>query len=222
MIIMPYFLVILAYFIGSVSAAIITCKLMGKVDPRTVGSHNPGATNVLRYAGKKAALFTLLGDLLKGLIPVAIGHALGLNWQWLGLVGLAAFLGHLYPVYYGFKGGKGVATALGVYLGLQPIVGIVVVLSWLISALIFNISSLSALIATLLAPLYFYWVSDSLPLFIILVVMTGFIYWRHRSNIVEIIAGTEDKIVEKGNKVTEDITEEIEKIEIDEIVDDMD
>lgn len=222
MIIMPYFLVILAYFIGSVSAAIITCKLMGKVDPRTVGSHNPGATNVLRYAGKKAALFTLLGDLLKGLIPVAIGHALGLNWQWLGLVGLAAFLGHLYPVYYGFKGGKGVATALGVYLGLQPIVGIVVVLSWLISALIFNISSLSALIATLLAPLYFYWVSDSLPLFIILVVMTGFIYWRHRSNIVEIIAGTEDKIVEKGNKVTEDIAEEIEKIEIDEIVDDMD
>ncbi len=222
MIIMPYFLVILAYFIGSVSAAIITCKLMGKVDPRTVGSHNPGATNVLRYAGKKAALFTLLGDLLKGLIPVAIGHALGLNWQWLGLVGLAAFLGHLYPVYYGFKGGKGVATALGVYLGLQPIVGIVVVLSWLISALIFNISSLSALIATLLAPFYFYWVSNSLPLFIILVVMTGLIYWRHRSNIVEIIAGTEDKIVEKGNKVTEDIAEEIEKIEIDEIVDDMD
>ena len=219
---MPYFLVILAYFIGSVSAAIITCKLMGKVDPRTVGSHNPGATNVLRYAGKKAALLTLLGDLLKGLIPVAIGHALGLNWQWLGLVGLAAFLGHLYPVYYGFKGGKGVATALGVYLGLQPIVGIVVVLTWLISALIFNISSLSALIATLLAPLYFYWVSDSLPLFIILVVMTGFIYWRHRSNIVEIIAGTEDKIVEKGNKVTEDIVEEIDNIEIDEIVDDMD
>jgi len=222
MIIMPYFLVILAYLIGSVSAAIITCKLMGKVDPRTVGSHNPGATNVLRYAGKKAALFTLLGDLLKGLIPVAIGHAIGLNWQWLGLVGLAAFLGHLYPVYYGFKGGKGVATALGVYLGLQPIVGIVVVLTWLISALVFNISSLSALIATLLAPLYFYWVSNSLPLFIILVVMTGFIYWRHRSNIVEIIAGTEDKIVEKGNKVTEDIAEEIEKIEIDEIVDDMD
>lgn len=223
---MPYFLVILAYFIGSVSSAIITCKLMGKVDPRTVGSHNPGATNVLRYAGKKAALFTLLGDLLKGLIPVAIGHAMGLNWQWLGLIGLAAFLGHLYPVYYGFKGGKGVATALGVYLGLQSIVGIVVVLTWLISALIFNISSLSALIATLLAPLYFYWVTDSLPLFIILVVMTGFIYWRHRSNIVEIIAGTEDKIVEKGNKVTEDISddlvEEIDNIEIDEIVDDMD
>ena len=215
---MPYFLVILAYFIGSVSAAIITCKLMGKVDPRTVGSHNPGATNVLRYAGKKAALLTLLGDLLKGLIPVAIGHAAGLDWQWLGLIGLAAFLGHLYPVYYGFKGGKGVATALGVYIGLQPLVGIVVVLSWLIAALIFNISSLSALIATLLAPLYFFWVTDSLPLFIILAIMTGFIYWRHRTNIVEIIDGTEDKIVEKGNKVTEDL----DNLDIDEIVDDID
>jgi len=206
---MPYFLVILAYFIGSASSAIITCKIMGKVDPRTVGSKNPGATNVLRYGGKKAAFFTLLGDLLKGLIPVFIGHVLGLDWQWLGLIGLAAFLGHVYPIYYGFKGGKGVATALGVYIGLQPIVGILVVITWLISALIFNISSLSALIATLLAPLYFFWVTDSLPLFITLVVMTTFIYWRHRSNIIEIIDGTEDHIVEKGNKVTESLEEEI-------------
>ena len=198
---MPYFLpislTILAYFIGSVSAAIITCRLLNKVDPRTVGSKNPGATNVLRHAGKKAALFTLVGDLLKGLIPVAIGHAFGLDWMWVGLIGIAAFLGHLYPVYYGFKGGKGVATALGVYLGLHPVIGIVVAITWLVSALVFNISSLSALIATLLAPLYFYWVTESLPLFIILVVMTGFIYWRHRSNIVEIIDGTEDKISDK-------------------------
>jgi len=194
---MPYFLVILAYFIGSISAAIIVCKALGKVDPRTVGSKNPGATNVLRHAGKQAALFTLLGDLLKGTIPVAIGHALGLDWFWLGLVGTAAFLGHLYPIYYGFKGGKGVATALGVFIGLQPIVGIVVVITWLVSALVFNISSLSALIATLLAPFYFFWVTNSLPLFIILAVMTGFIFWRHRSNIVEIIKGTEDKISEK-------------------------
>ena len=198
--ILAILLIILAYFIGSVSAAVISCKLLNKVDPRTVGSKNPGATNVLRYAGKKAALFTLGGDLLKGLIPVAIGHALDLDWQCLGLIGLAAFLGHLYPVYYGFKGGKGVATALGVYIGLQPIVGIVVVITWLVSALVFNISSLSALIATLLAPLYFFWVTDSLPLFIILVVMTGFIYWRHRTNIVEIINGTEDKISEKNSE----------------------
>ncbi len=198
---MPYFLpillTILAYFIGSVSAAIITCKLMNKVDPRTVGSKNPGATNVMRHAGKKAAIITLAGDLLKGLIPVAIGHAFGLSWMWLGLIGTAAFLGHLYPIYYGFKGGKGVATALGVYLGLQPVIGIVVIITWLFSALVFNMSSLSALIATLLAPLYFYWITESLPLFIILAVITGFIYWRHRSNIVEIIDGTEDKISKK-------------------------
>ena len=195
---MPYFLpislIIIAYFLGSVSSAIISCKLLNKVDPRTVGSKNPGATNVLRYAGKKAAAFTLVGDVLKGLIPVVIGHSFNLDWQWLGFIGLAAFLGHLYPIYYGFKGGKGVATALGVYLGLQPIVGIVVILTWLISALIFNISSLSALIATLLAPLYFFWVIDSMPLFIILLIVTIFIYWRHRSNIIEIIDGTEDRI----------------------------
>jgi len=201
---MPYFLpislIILAYFIGSVSAAIISCKLLNKVDPRTVGSKNPGATNVLRHAGKKAAIFTLAGDLLKGLIPVAIGHAFNLDWMWLGLIGTAAFLGHLYPVYYGFKGGKGVATALGVYLGLHPVVGVVVIITWLVSALTFNISSLSALIATLLAPLYFYWVTESLPLLIILSVVTGFIYWRHRSNIVEIIDGTEDTITNKKDK----------------------
>ena len=194
---MPYFLVILSYFIGSVSTAVISCKLLGKVDPRTVGSKNPGATNVLRYAGKKAAFFTLLGDLLKGLVPVAIGHALNLDWGWLILIGAAAFLGHVYPIYYGFKGGKGVATALGVYIGLNPIVGIVVILTWLISALVFNISSLSALIATLLAPLYFFWVTGSFNLFLGLVLITVLIYWRHRTNILEIIDGTEDNISEK-------------------------
>ncbi len=205
---MPYFLIILAYLIGSISTAILSCKLMGKVDPRTVGSKNPGATNVLRYAGKKAAFFTLIGDVLKGLVPVALGHLANVDWQWLGLIGLAAFLGHLYSVYYGFKGGKGVATAIGVFLGLHPVVGLVVIITWMISALIFNISSLSALIAALLAPLYFFWVTDSLALFLILSLMTILIYWRHRSNIVEIIDGTEDKIVEKGNKVTVDPDEE--------------
>lgn len=210
---MPYFLVILAYFVGSISTAIVTCKIMGKVDPRTVGSKNPGATNVLRYAGKKAALFTLMGDVLKGLIPVLVGHAVGLEWQWLGLIGIAAFLGHIYPIYYGFKGGKGVATAIGVYLGLHPVVGLVVILTWMISALVFNVSSLSALIAALLAPLYFFWVTDSLPLFIILAIMTVIIYWRHRTNIVEIIDGTEDKIVEKGGKTTESVLEESTKEE---------
>ena len=210
---MPYFLVILAYFVGSISTAIVTCKIMGKVDPRTVGSKNPGATNVLRYAGKKAAFFTLLGDVLKGLIPVLVGHVVGLEWPWLGLIGIAAFLGHIYPIYYGFKGGKGVATAIGVYLALHPVIGLVVILTWMISALVFNVSSLSALIAALLAPLYFFLITDSLYLFIILAVMTVIIYWRHRTNIVEIIDGTEDKIVEKGGKMTEEIIEESTKEE---------
>ncbi len=194
---MPYFLVILAYFLGSISTAVISCKILKRVDPRTIGSKNPGATNVLRYAGKKAAFLTLLGDILKGIIPVAIGHAFDLSWGWLVLISMAAFLGHVYPIYYGFKGGKGVATALGVYLGLNPIIGIVVILTWLIAALVFNISSLSALIATLLAPLYFFWVFDSFSLFLGLVFITVIIYWRHRTNIVEIIDGTEDKIIEK-------------------------
>lgn len=197
---MPYFLpillIIVAYLIGSISSAVLTCKLMGKVDPRTVGSKNPGATNVLRYAGKKAAFFTLLGDVLKGLVPVAVGHALNLDWGWLVLIGLAAFLGHLYSVYHGFKGGKGVATAMGIYFGLDPLIGLVVAITWLISALIFNISSLSALIATLLAPLYYFWITSSLHLFLGLVAITVLIYWRHRTNIVEIIDGTEDKISE--------------------------
>lgn len=194
---LPFLFVIASYLIGSASAAIITCKLMGKDDPRNLGSKNPGATNVLRFAGKKAAVITLLGDLLKGLIPVAIGHAFDLSWSWLIIIGVAAFLGHLYPIYYGFKGGKGVATALGVYFGLNPIVGAVIGITWLISALLFNISSLSALIACLLAPIYFFWVTGSLNLFLGLLVITIFIYWRHRRNILGIIDGTESKISKK-------------------------
>lgn len=205
---MPYFLVILSYFVGSLSTAIITCQVLGKTDPRTVGSKNPGATNVLRHGGKKAAALTLLGDMLKGVIPIVIGHVLGLSWGWLALIGIAAFLGHLYPVYYGFKGGKGVATAFGVFLGLNPIIGIVVILTWIISALIFNISSLSALIATLLAPIYFYVVTGSLPLFWSLLFITIMIYWRHRTNIIEIINGTEDSIVEKDGKTSPNDSEE--------------
>ena len=193
----PFLLVLAAYLVGSASAAIITCKFMGKADPRTRGSGNPGATNVMRYAGKKAAIITLFGDLLKGLIPVLVGHYLNLSWGWLILIGIAAFLGHLYPLYYGFKGGKGVATAMGIYFGLNPIVGAVIGITWMISALLFNMSSLSALIACLLAPLYFFWVTGSMDLFIGLVVIAVFIYWRHRSNIMNIIEGSESKISTK-------------------------
>lgn len=199
---LPPLLVILAYLLGSASAAIITCKIMGKPDPRTQGSQNPGATNVMRYAGKKAAIFTLLGDVLKGLVPVTIGHYLDLSWGWLILIGLSAFLGHLYPIFFGFKGGKGVATALGVYFGLNPLVGALIGLTWLISSLVFNISSLSALIACLLAPLYFFWVTGSMDLFLGLTFITILIYWRHRGNIMGIIDGTESKISEKKDSET--------------------
>jgi len=194
---MSYLLVLLAYLTGSVSAAIITCKLMGKDDPRTVGSQNPGATNVLRMAGKKAAIITLLGDSLKGLLPVLVGHLLQLDWLWLVLIGIGAFLGHLYPLFYGFKGGKGVATAMGVYIGLHPLGGLLVILCWLIMALLFNISSLSALVATLLAPFIFYFVTGSLTLLLGLLAITALIYWRHRSNIRNLLEGTEGKIRKK-------------------------
>ncbi len=194
---LPYALVICSYLIGSISAAILVCKLLSLPDPRTLGSKNPGATNVLRYGGKKAAILTLLGDSLKGLLPVLVARYLGLNFEWLVLIGIAAFLGHLFSLFYGFKGGKGVATAIGVYLGLNPIIGLAVIATWVFSAFLFNISSLSALIATLLAPFYFYYITHSLPLLLGLLLITAFIYWKHQTNIRQIIAGTENKIRNK-------------------------
>jgi glycerol-3-phosphate acyltransferase PlsY len=167
---------------------------MGLTDPRTVGSKNPGATNVLRIGGKKAAFFTLLGDILKGLLPVLIAKQLGLDYEWLILVGIAAFLGHLYPLYYGFKGGKGVATAIGVYLAIHFGAGLAVVATWLLIAKGFKISSLAALIAVILSPLYFYAFTNSLNLSYGLLVMALFIIWRHRSNIQNLINGSESKI----------------------------
>jgi glycerol-3-phosphate acyltransferase PlsY len=195
---MPYLLIVLAYLLGSISAAIITCKLMGLPDPRTVGSNNPGATNVLRHGGKKAAAITLLGDGLKGLIPVLIGKALGLNETWLIVIGIAAFLGHLYPVFYQFKGGKGVATAIGVFLGVNLLGGLAFVATWLIMAKGFKISSLAALIATALSPVYFWVLSNGngwLTLGVLLIAVL--IFWRHESNIRNLLSGKEDKIQSK-------------------------
>lgn len=194
---LPYLLVIFAYLVGSISAAILISKLLSLPDPRTVGSKNPGATNVLRYGGKRAAILTLLGDSLKGLIPVLIGHLLGLSYEWLTLIAIAAFMGHLFSLYYGFKGGKGVATAMGIYIGLNPIIGFAIIATWLSSAFAFNISSLSALIATLLAPFYFYFITRSIPLLLGLLFITVFIYWKHRSNIKAILDGTENKITKE-------------------------
>lgn len=194
---MAYLLIVLAYLLGSVATAIVTCKLMGLPDPRTVGSNNPGATNVLRYGGKKAAAITLLGDALKGLVPVLLAkYVFGINdYTWLILIGIAAFLGHLYPIFYGFKGGKGVATAIGVFLGVHFWAGLAFIVTWLVMAKGFKISSLAALIATALSPFYFWVLSDGhLGLTLGVTVIALLIFWRHQSNIRNLLSGTEDKI----------------------------
>lgn len=187
-------LILAAYLLGSVSTAIIACRLMGLPDPRQVGSGNPGATNVLREGGKKAAIITLLGDMLKGLLPVLAGHALGVSDTVLAGIGLAAFVGHLYPVYFGFKGGKGVATALGVMLGFHWAVGLAVLGTWLAMAFLSRISSLSALVTALLGPAYTWLITGSGALTVAAGVMTLLVFWRHRSNIRNLLDGTEGRI----------------------------
>lgn len=187
-------LVLGGYLFGSISTAIVTCKLMGLPDPRTEGSRNPGATNVLRIGGKKAAFVTLAGDMLKGLVPVLIAQALHAGPVILAATALAAFLGHLYPVFFGFQGGKGVATALGVLFGLSWQVGLAVAGIWLVMALLFRISSLSALTAMLLAPLCFWWLKPEAAFIGVMVIITLLLYWRHRTNIRDLLAGKEGRI----------------------------
>ena len=186
-----------AYLLGSISTAIITCKLMGLPDPRTVGSNNPGATNVLREGGKKAAVITLLGDMLKGLIPVLIAVLISAPDEAIAAAGLAAFLGHLYPVYYSFNGGKGVATLLGVLLGTQWLVGLSTIGVWLLMAFTLRISSVSALTAAFCAPGFIWYFTDSEIITTTSILMTILLYWRHRSNIKNLLAGKEAKIGSK-------------------------
>jgi glycerol-3-phosphate acyltransferase PlsY len=194
-------LVVGGYLCGSISTAIIVCRLMGLPDPRTEGSRNPGATNVARLGGKKAAALTLAGDMLKGLAPVLIAHALHASPTILAATALAAFLGHLYPVFFGFQGGKGVATALGVIYGLYWPVGLLTTGIWLAMAIVFRYSSLAALTAILLTPLGFMWLLPERPIVIAMVVLTVLLFWRHRSNITNLLSGEEGKIsFGKGNK----------------------
>jgi len=187
-------LILGGYLCGSISTAIIVCKLMGLPDPRTEGSRNPGATNVARLGGKKAAALTLAGDMLKGLVPVLIAHALQADPTILAATALAAFLGHLYPVFFGFQGGKGVATALGVIYGLHWPVGLLTTGIWLAMAIVFRYSSLAALTAILLTPLGFMWLWPEQPVIIAMVVLTVLLFWRHRSNIANLLSGEEGKI----------------------------
>jgi glycerol-3-phosphate acyltransferase PlsY len=187
-------LIAAAYLLGSISSAIITCRMMGLPDPRTIGSRNPGATNVLRTGNKKAAAVTLVGDFLKGLLPVLIGLALGAEPLVLALIGMAAFLGHLYPIFFGFQGGKGVATALGVILGLSWPVAVAALLTWLLMAKVFKISSLSALTAAILTPLYCWLLAPQIEYIILFSVLSLLLIWRHRSNIRNLMSGAEGKI----------------------------
>jgi len=189
-----------AYLLGSVSSAIIICRLMGLPDPRTQGSSNPGATNVLRIGGKTAGAITLLGDGLKGLIPMLAGHLLDADPALLAVTGLAAFLGHLYPVFFGFLGGKGVATALGVQFGLYWPIGLTVAAFWLFVAKALRISSVSGLVCMALAPLVI-WLFRPEPILVWMQVLISLLlFWRHRSNIWNLLSGSEGKLTDSGKR----------------------
>jgi len=199
----PVVVVLLSYLLGSLSFAVIVSKFMGLSDPRSYGSKNPGATNVLRSGNKMAAILTLLFDALKGWAPVFGVMQFGTAWELadgtVALVGLAAFLGHLYPIFFRFQGGKGVATALGVLMGINPILGLAIALTWVAIAWFFRYSSLAALMASVLAPVYYALAGDILwrfqsPVLGLLCVMGVLLVWRHRENVNRLMAGTESKL----------------------------
>lgn len=199
--------VLLAYLLGSLSFAVIVSRLMGLNDPRTYGSKNPGATNVLRSGSKAAAVATLLLDALKGWVPVYLvqqyGAPYGLEGATLALVGLAAFLGHLFPVFFRFEGGKGVATAMGVVVAISGGLGLATGVTWLLIAIFFRYSSLASLIAAVFAPVYYLmgdgvaWRSDHAQA-LSLVVISGCLIWRHSENIARLVKGTESKLGKKS------------------------
>jgi glycerol-3-phosphate acyltransferase PlsY len=189
--------VLMAYLIGSISFAVVVSKLMGLPDPHSYGSGNPGATNVLRTGSKAAAVLTLLGDAAKGYVAVVLARALvGVDidsWV-LPAVAVAAFLGHLFPVFHGFKGGKGVATALGILLAINWVLGLTTLSTWLIVAVFLRYSSLAALISALFAPVYFVFLFGIQRMAMAILLMSALLIWRHRSNIKNLLNGTEGRL----------------------------
>jgi len=187
-------LIFSAYLLGSVSAAIIVCKTLGLSDPRTGGSGNPGTTNVMRLYGKKAAFLTLVGDIFKGIIPVLLAKVIVNSEFIIAMCGLAAFLGHIFPIYFKFKGGKGVATLIGILFATHWLLGVSYIITWILTALIFRYSSLAALIAALPIPIYSYFIEHNTQYTISFAVITIILFWRHKPNIYSLLNGKEDKI----------------------------
>ena len=190
--------ILLTYLVGSVSSAILIAGWLNLSDPRSLGSGNPGATNMLRTGSRKAAALTLLGDLLKGLLPLLLGHYLNLPLHVICLMAVAAIIGHMYPVYYRFKGGKGVATSVGVLLGVDSLLAFIWITIWLTSALITRYSSVSALVATGALPVSAYFLHPARPVLFLTIAIMALVIWRHRSNIKNLMAGKEDKIGAKN------------------------
>jgi glycerol-3-phosphate acyltransferase PlsY len=198
-----FLLILGAYLLGSISFAVVVSKCMALPDPYTYGSKNPGATNVLRTGNKKAALFTLLGDALKGWLAIAIARMVlgtetsgSLEWV-LSAVIIAVFLGHLFPLFHSFKGGKGVATACGILFGINFFLGLATLSTWLIVAFFTRYSSLAAIAAALFAPLYYVFLFGFHPVVLALVIMCVLLIWRHRSNIQNLMNGSETRIGRK-------------------------
>ena len=187
-------LIFSAYLLGSISAAIIVCKTLGLSDPRTGGSGNPGTTNVMRLYGKKAAFLTLVGDIFKGIIPVLLAKVIVNSEFIIAICGLAAFLGHIFPIYFKFEGGKGVATLIGILFATHWLLGISYIITWILTALIFRYSSLAALIAALPIPIYSYFIEHNNQYAISFAVIAIILFWRHKPNIYNILNGKEDKI----------------------------
>jgi len=198
----PLLAALAAYLVGSLSFAVIVSRVMGLNDPRTYGSGNPGATNVLRSGNKAAAVATLLLDALKGYVPVLLavvyGPRFGLGEGTLAMVGLAAFLGHLWPVFFGFKGGKGVATAAGVLMGINPWLGLATLVTWVVIAAFFRYSSLAAIVAAVFAPFYQLLIWGGGPLALTVAAMGLLLVWRHSANIQKLLEGTESKLGQKA------------------------
>ena len=205
----PFAAALVAYLVGSLSFAVVVSRFMGLADPRTYGSNNPGATNVLRSGNKLAAALTLLLDAVKGWLPVWVavheGAAYGLGEGTVAMVALAAFAGHVWPVFFRFQGGKGVATAAGVLIGIQPLLGLATLATWLIVAYFSRYSSLAALASALFAPAYYFlghrvaWYVDNRVLLAV-AVMSAVLIWRHQANIGKLMRGEESRIGGKKSK----------------------